>query len=334
MEKIDPEISVIDRILRELKIIRNIFKCQVEKIDSTDDPIQALDSEGKPTAGYYVASMDVFSGAKLLDLHEFKKHVTERFESSRRLDLLNLQLQKIKKEAVAALQFYDDHIIGPALQYQETVKKTNLNKRIELYEHHSALITIDQSLTYGYLYLGTSRGNWKFYKAYVKAYPIKYFADNGLFIHYSSEIVAFLENYLKGKKDKDYKPRIILPFHKHLRINPEYPKHEDRQQALATFLQKEFSGKGPKEIAFMIRALKKRKTSQGMFSVITYTDRKYLYQAIIVLFGKIGTNSGIDKYMEVQLPDKKLQENPKYKFDFECIQHKIEPTINKLETGC
>ncbi len=292
MEKTNPELTFTDKALRELKLIQYIFRCQAEPGESLNNPIQVMDSGGKEATGYYIASLDIFSETELLYLHELKKHITERFETSRRLDLLNSQLQEIKKEAAAAIQYHNDYVVDRALQYQQKAKRAKFDKRIELSEHHSAVIAIDQSLTYGHLYLGASRTNWKFHRPKARNYPFNYIADNGLFLYYCRKLISFIDNIIFDKRTIK-RPPLIMPFPDYLTL--EFP---ESRLALADFLKKRFSGKKGKEIAYMIMALSYKGRRR-----IKFDYKSHLYNSIREYFGvDIGSDPSINKYLSIDTP--------------------------------
>lgn len=93
-------ITIHDRILRELDIIRNIYEGQHKKNDVNDFfPYPSLlNEEGYHVGnGRYLKDFDIFSQVELFNVQLYKKEFTERFEKTNNLTLIENQLKKTIK---------------------------------------------------------------------------------------------------------------------------------------------------------------------------------------------------------------------------------------------
>jgi len=120
----------------------------------------------------------------------------------------------------------------------------------------------------------------------------------------------------------------LLKLHQYFNMDSGLPNHEERQKDLVNFLKQDLQGARGKYIAFMIRGMTMRRIK--MFPLLKYQNREDLFNAMRLELGISFSSESVNKYMEVRLPQSKLNENLKYKSEFQAIRYKIEAFLQSI----
>lgn len=154
------EVTIADRILRELEIIQTLFQAQKYQYCPDANFLPILDKHGKSGIdGKYIAALDIFSDVELFNLQFYKRHFTERFESTSNLLLLTNQLIDIQEKAEKVKAYYDQYLSSTSQLFQDYIENKNIlpaKEGIDLFEEHSAVVTISR-YHFMELYFGANR---------------------------------------------------------------------------------------------------------------------------------------------------------------------------------
>ena len=191
-------ITITDKVLRELGIIELIFTAQYSKFDETEQFPFILDHTGRSGIdGRYIAALDVFSDVELFNLQLYKKHFTKRFEGSTNHKLLKNQINDIRQKAKKVRNYYNTNLTGKSDIVREYVekKKELKNKKqfeegIELFEIHSAVVTISHYHLME-LYLGANRSSKL---CITDKYTYSYISDNYTLASFCQKLIDFIDS--------------------------------------------------------------------------------------------------------------------------------------------
>lgn len=165
------EYTIADQMEKELNIIYTIFTSQYAKFDRKEKFPYILNEEGNTGIdGRYINRFDIVSNVGLMSTLQYKKHFTERYESTNNPSLVQNQLFRLRKMAIDARDYYNEKLTGKNEIVQEfadkkseldsAYSKLNFEKSLELSKYHSAVILLaDYHLQY--IYLGCDKLNCK-----------------------------------------------------------------------------------------------------------------------------------------------------------------------------
>lgn len=197
-EIIDPEITLPDRILRELNIIEAFFRAQHYIYDNSVMFPYILDSDGNSGInGRYINWFDIISNVELLNLHLYKKIFTERYENTNNHALLLSQLTEIRDKAIKVRDYYNEYLTDQNLivkEYFEKKAHSSFEESTDLTESHSAVITIN-NYQIGEIYLGCARSNFKRAKNNPD-YSFSYMGENMLFARFCQNLIDFIDRFI------------------------------------------------------------------------------------------------------------------------------------------
>jgi len=197
-EIIDPEITLPDRILRELNIIEALFHAQHHICDNSVMFPYILDSDGNSGInGRYINWFDIISNVELLNLHLYKKVFTDRYENTNNHALLHSQLTEIRGKAIIVRDYYNEYLTDQNLIVKEYFEKKALSsfeESADLTEAHSAVITVN-NYQIGEIYLGCSKSNFKRAKN-IPDYSFSYMGENMLFARFCQNLIDFIDRFI------------------------------------------------------------------------------------------------------------------------------------------
>ncbi len=205
-------ITEVDRLLREIDIIQAIFESQSYKANNEIDFVypNILDADGLVrTDGVYLNWMDIFSVHELFPVQQYKKYLTERFESAANTDLIRNQLQKIYEKAKYTRDYYNNNLIkdnpnNPIVNvFLETHAATDFMKRMTLVRTHSAVVTI-KDYRIDIIYMGTDRHTIADNFVHRREYVFNYMLNNYELARVCQHVIDFIElfNLPITKKEK------------------------------------------------------------------------------------------------------------------------------------
>lgn len=157
------EITIADRILRELDIIEHIYKSQLNKFEQSNSmpyPL-VLDKNGKEAKRVqYINIIDIYSDTELFNIQRYKREFTERFENAAKLNLLKNQFTEILTKAQKIKSIYNDNLTNKSNIVKEYFRKSELplKERLIFTQQHSAVVTI-RNFYICEIYLGTDRSS-------------------------------------------------------------------------------------------------------------------------------------------------------------------------------
>ena len=142
------QITEFDRLLRELDIIDNIFKSQFQTFDRKnlfDTPYPMIqNSQGKSeNDGKYINCHNIWSTQEFINLTNYKKYYSERFEKSNNNTLLNNEIKDVLDKAEKARDFYNNNLANQNEILQEFIQY-NDNQEFEGFKDYEQLMLWEQ----------------------------------------------------------------------------------------------------------------------------------------------------------------------------------------------
>ena len=192
-------ITVTDRMMRELDIILNIFKSQFYRYD-TQTSISyptLLNPDGRSGInGGYIQSMDLYSDSELFDIQAFKKEIAERYESTVNTDLLINQLTEIYQKAFEVLDFYECNLTD-GNEIVESFKKKRERPSKEWFDemekYHAVVIV--HNFYISAIYFGVDRSNFKTERRNNYDWNFNYTVYNHLLSIICNDVVDFTTKF-------------------------------------------------------------------------------------------------------------------------------------------
>ena len=132
------EITIHDIILKELNLIQNIYNLQITE--------------------RYLSNIEIRSKTPFFNLESFRFEITKRYGSTQNTNLLNKELDEIRKKSCNVINFYnqnltDNTIIGK--NYNEQLNEISYNEKSlsDFMKYHSVLIFDEEfNSLYGVLF--------------------------------------------------------------------------------------------------------------------------------------------------------------------------------------
>jgi len=199
------EITITDRILKELQIIDRIFKSQLFRYDGENSyPFVNRNDENKSIDTLYLNYYNFLSDNELFELQSFKKEFTERFENTKNPELVLNQLVEINTKAIEVLEYFEKNLTQTseiALDFLERNNKLGIEEGTKFNNKHLAVIIVQNyqisEIVSGTNRLDSSHSEIRNHYAILK----KYGTFNELLSGYCKDIISFINKIpLEGKK--------------------------------------------------------------------------------------------------------------------------------------
>jgi len=234
-----PEIAIYNKIIKELNIIDKIFNAQLFKNDEIGFIPYLLDSKGiSCIQGRYFNTIDIFSNVELFKLQDYISEFTQRYENTNNNSILKNDLAKIREKANEILDSYKNNLTKESIivnEYKGTILKLlaskKVNKKIEFWRRHSAVITISNYNMN--IYSGCDKSNEKIKNN--TNHNFWYCTHNNTLAFFCKELIKFIDiinsshespQTVIPKKDKGQPPK---PLSKKLTIKDiVYPENWDQ----------------------------------------------------------------------------------------------------------
>lgn len=202
-----PTITIPDRILRELDIIFTIFKAQHSRYDPENaNPYpMILGRDGcDGINGQYIQHMDILSDVELLNVQEFKKHITSRFENASNHTLINSELLKIKAKAQIAIDYYNENLTSKNSIVKDFLieQQRPIAERINSLNKYAAVVTVGNYYVDS-VYFGADRGSMNQNSSHISNRPYWYWAYNFFLATVCQQVVDFIDNFKLDPQNED-----------------------------------------------------------------------------------------------------------------------------------
>lgn len=195
------KISMFDRIKRELDVVAAIYKSQYFRSEEGEllGGISVLDKDGRSRIdGQYIQHMDIFSDVDLLNIQEFKRHITERYEATTNHVLLLNQLKEIRLKAAATIDFYNKWLTSGNQIVDDFLKDHGrpIKERIQESEKYHALVFVSGHFVTS-IALGVEIGDYK--HSPHRNLPFRYSANNQFLATLCQQILDFIHLFELGE---------------------------------------------------------------------------------------------------------------------------------------
>lgn len=195
------ELTIPDKMEKELALISMIFKSQHKKYDENEMFPYIFDLVGRcGIDGRYIHWMDIVSDIELMSLQKYKKHFTERFENTSNPSLVKSQLLHIRAKAIEARNYYNENltIMNELVENFENQRKEwidnfsqdNFPKGQKLIAEHHAVVIVSDFYTCD-IYLGCDR---KTCKGNIRG-QYWYVTNNFEIANYCHKVVEFIDMF-------------------------------------------------------------------------------------------------------------------------------------------
>ena len=190
--------TATDKILRELNIIEAVFQSQFSPI-RIDPNINLVDEKGDMlTTGRFINQINVFSDQELFNIQEFKRVITERFETVQNPALLKNQLIEVYNKALKVRDLFNENLTSSSDVFKRFKHDIDERKKAELkvhprekfswIEYYSAAVTVYNNFL-GVIYFGRDsiiRG---------KELEFRYLLDNYTLASICQSLIEFIDKF-------------------------------------------------------------------------------------------------------------------------------------------
>lgn len=182
------DITIFEKIKRELNIIHWAFKSQFEK-RSTEMIYPMLHQDGRYCSSIYIRSDDA-----LLNIEKYKIYYTERFESTPNISLVKNELIQIYQKALILRDFFNNNLIDNCEIVVEYLKKKDEQKySTDFSVFHTMIICVESYHPMGILFglsgeIKNHETDWT-YKKY------NYYNDNYQLAIICQKLIDFVEAF-------------------------------------------------------------------------------------------------------------------------------------------
>jgi hypothetical protein len=182
------DITIFEKIKRELNIIHWAFKSQFEK-RSTEMIYPMLHQDGRYCSSIYIRSDDA-----LLNIEKYKIYYTERFESTPNISLVKNELIQIYEKALFLRDFFNNNLIDNCeivVDYLEKKKEQMYSTEFSIF--HTMIICVENYHPMGVLF-GLS-GEIKNHETAWTDKKYNYYNDNHQLAIICQKLVDFVEAF-------------------------------------------------------------------------------------------------------------------------------------------
>jgi hypothetical protein len=139
-KKNDINLTVYERVMRELNVVAWAFECQFMEASTSVIETPMLQSKGRYMAGMY----HITSNIEMIQLQDYIQHYTERFETTSNTVLVNNELLSIYEKATNILEYYNKNLTSNSeivKQFHEN-KPQEFNEQQDYFKEHSGIIVV------------------------------------------------------------------------------------------------------------------------------------------------------------------------------------------------
>jgi hypothetical protein len=193
------EITIFEKIKRELNTIHWVFKSQLEP-KSTKSVLPLIREDGRFCNVIYMRS-----NIELLKIEEYKNYYYKRFESTTNVELIQSELLQLLEKAIFLLNFYDENL---------TIKNNLVNEVIQKLKDfsqdsksfHTAIVLIDniepQDILFGH------DGNIHSHELEWTNRKYNYASNNDELARFCSKLIEFINRFSLTSKNNQTKKTI------------------------------------------------------------------------------------------------------------------------------
>ena len=218
------EITIFEKIKRELNSIHWVFKSQLEP-KSTELVFPRIREDGR-----YCSVIYFRSDIELLKIENYKNYYYKRFESTTNIDLIKSELLQLMEKAKFLLDFYNDNLTTKNNLVNKAIKKLK-NYSVETKSFHTGIILIEnvepQDIFFGY--------DGSFYNSDLEWTKRKYnyASNNNELARFCAKLIAFIEgfNFVQTKNENKKSTEKNLNYFK-IAAYPSVKKAEQLADAL------------------------------------------------------------------------------------------------------
>lgn len=218
------EITIFEKIKRELNTIHWIFKSQFEP-KSTELVFPRIREDGR-----YCSVIYFRSDIELLKIENYKNYYYKRFESTTNIELIKSELLQLLEKAKFLLDFYNDNLTTKNNIVNETIQSLKIYS-VESKSFHTGIILIEnvepQDIFFGY--------DGSFYNSDLEWTKRKYnyASNNNELARFCAKLTDFIEgfNFTQTKNENKKSTEKTLNYFK-IAIYPSVKKAEQLADAL------------------------------------------------------------------------------------------------------
>lgn len=218
------EITIFEKIKRELNSIHWVFKSQLEP-KSTELVFPRIREDGR-----YCSVIYFRSDIELLKIENYKNYYYKRFESTTNIDLIKSELLQLMEKAKFLLDFYNDNLTTKNNLVNKAIKKLKTYS-VETKSFHTGIILIEnvepQDIFFGY--------DGSFYNSDLEWTKRKYnyASNNNELARFCAKLIAFIEgfNFVQTKNENKKSTEKNLNYFK-IAAYPSVKKAEQLADAL------------------------------------------------------------------------------------------------------
>lgn len=186
----------MDKINFDLAIIKLLFELQLKQ-----DPEQLpwlIDARKILIKGTFVRKFFINSTVDIFNWEKFKADTTMRHEQSQRINVLQSQLEDVKKEALSLIEYYRQYLSNDSALYKQW-KRSAKGKSIIPWGHTAFVTIIDKSVKDIYFEVNPNKVNHKY----------QYEVDNLWLVRYCHENVRFINQLMPEKTEATYREKAL-----------------------------------------------------------------------------------------------------------------------------
>jgi len=218
------EITIFEKIKRELNSIHWVFKSQFEP-KSTELIFPRIREDGR-----YCNFIYMRSNIELLKIEEYKNYYYKRFENTSNIELIKSELLQLLEKAQFLLKFYNEnltienHLVKEAIQKLKKYSKDNI-------AFHTGIILIEniepQDIFFGY-----DGGSYNIDLEWTTR-KYNYASNNNELARFCAKLIDFIEgfNFTQTKNENKKSPVRTLTYFK-IALYPSAKKAEQLADAL------------------------------------------------------------------------------------------------------